>query len=249
MRSILQRKNILLKVLILTNTISLIFLLIISLHYQVPQKILNRFGLTNFQILFQPKGYFYYRSKILYSIYLNKQNYEIILLGDSITAGGNWDHLLSNYNIANYGIPGDTTDGMLLRLEEIYLANPKKVFIMIGTNDIAFINPNLNYTIITVFNNYQEIVNSLRKHGIEVIIQSTLNVLSENTGRSNDEINKLNDLLKIFCFENEIKYLDINSVLTKDGLLQKQYTTDGLHLNEMGYEQWKLIIIKNLEDK
>ena len=243
----MRRQNVWLKVLVLTNIITVIFLSIISLHYKVPQKVLNRLGLTNFQILIQPKDYLHYKLAVLHSLYLKKQNYEIIMLGDSITAGGNWEKLLTGYNVANYGIPGDTTDGILLRLEEIYLANPKKVFIMIGTNDIAFINPNFNYTIITVFNNYKEIVNSLRKNGIEVIIQSTLNVLSENTGRSNDEINKLNNLLKIYCLENDIKYLDINSVLTKDGLLQKQYTNDGLHLNKRGYEQWKLLLIKELE--
>lgn len=232
------------------NIISIIFLSIVSLHYKVPQKVLNRIGLTNFQIQIQPKDYLYYKLAVLHSLHLNKQNYEIIMLGDSITAGGNWEQLLKGYNVANYGIPGDTTDGMLLRLEEIYMASPKKIFIMIGTNDTAFINPNLNddYTIITVFNNYQKIVNSLRKNGIEVIIQSTLNVLSENTGRSNAEINRLNNLLKIFCSENDIKYLDINSVLTKNGLLQEQYTSDGLHLNEKGYEQWKLLITQELEN-
>jgi len=244
----MRRQNIWLKVLVLTNIITIIFLSIVSLHYKVPQKVLNRLGLTNFQIITQPKDYLYYKLAILHSLHANKKNYEIIMLGDSITAGGNWEQLLSGYNVANYGIPGDTTDGILLRLDEIYLANPKKVFIMIGTNDIAFINPNLNYTIKTVFNNYQEIVNSLHKNGIEVIIQSTLNVLSENTGRSNDEINRLNNLLKVFCLENKIKYLDINSVLTKDGLLEKQYTTDGLHINKKGYEKWKSLIIQELEN-
>jgi len=246
----MQRQNVWFKVLVFTNIITLIFLSIVSLHYKVPQKVLNKLGLINFQVYTLPKDYLYYKLAVLHSLYLNKKNYEIIMLGDSITAGGNWEQLLSGYNVANYGIPGDTTDGILLRLEEIYMANPKKIFILIGTNDIAFINPNLNdkYTIITVFNNYKEIINSLRKKGIEVIIQSTLNVLSENTGRSNEEINKLNNLLKIFCLENKIKYLDVNSVLTKGGLLQKQFTSDGLHLNEKGYEQWKLLIIKELED-
>jgi lysophospholipase L1-like esterase len=248
----MRLKNVWIKVLILTNIILLLFLSIVSLHYKVPQKVLNKLGMINFKIQpqLQPRDYLSYKLAVLHSIYKNKLSYEIIMLGDSITAYGNWEQLLKGYNVANYGIPGDTTDGILCRLDELYMANPKKICIMAGTNDIYLIKLSLNdeYSIMTVFDNYQRIVNSLRKNGIEVIIQSTLNVMNENTGRPNAEIDRLNNLLKNFCLENDIKYLDINSVLTKNGFLQEQYTPDGLHLNKKGYEKWKLLLIQELQN-
>ena len=229
-----------------TNIITMIFLVYISLHDKIPQRLLNKLGIINYQI--QNKDYLYYKLQVLHSLYINKINYEIIMLGDSITAGGEWYKLLKGYDVANYGIPGDTTDGILCRLQEIYMANPKKVFIMIGTNDIHFSGLNINdsYTIMTIFNNYQKIVNSLRENGIVVIIQSTLNVSDENTGRKNHDINKLNNFLQNFCVEKNIRFLDVNSVLVKDGLLQKKYTSDGLHINKKGYKKWKNLIIKEL---
>jgi lysophospholipase L1-like esterase len=220
----------------------------ISMHDKVPQRFLNKLGITKYEM--QNKDILYYKLKVLHSLYFDKKNYEIIMLGDSITAGGEWEQLLQGYDVANYGIPGDTTDGILLRLQEIYLANPKKVFIMVGTNDLYFSgrNDDDNYTVMTIYNNYQRIVNSLRENGIEVIIQSTLNVLSETSGRKNNDINTLNKLLQNFCVKENLIFLDINSVLVKDGLLQKQFTTDGLHINRKGYEKWKEIIIKELEN-
>ena len=46
-----------------------------------------------------------------------------------------WDELLNNDTIQNRGISGDTTDGVLDRLNSIN-KNIKQVFIMIGVNDI-----------------------------------------------------------------------------------------------------------------
>ena len=226
----------------------------VSIHDKIPQRFLNKLGITNYQIQVyrtQHKDYLYYKLQILHSLHINKKSYEIIMLGDSITDGGEWEQLLKGYNVANYGIPGDTTDGILCRLQEIYMANPQKVFIMVGTNDIYFSGSNINdsYTIMTIFNNYQEIVNSLSEDGIEVIVQSTLNVLDENTGRNNNDINTLNNLLHKFCMEKNITFLDVNSVLAKDGVLQKQFTRDGVHINEKGYEKWKTLIIKELENR
>ena len=67
-----------------------------------------------------------------------KQN-AIVFLGDSITQG--WTPTFRGHfegmKLANRGIGGDTTRGMLLRLEEDVIAlNPSAVVILMGTNDI-----------------------------------------------------------------------------------------------------------------
>ena len=63
----------------------------------------------------------------------------VVFLGDSITQG--WGPNLRNFfpalNVANRGISGDTTRGMLIRLNEDVLAlNPSTVIMLMGTNDL-----------------------------------------------------------------------------------------------------------------
>ena len=62
---------------------------------------------------------------------------DIIFLGNSISSYTNWNELLGISNARNRGIPGDITFGVLERLDDIIRGKPAKVFILIGTNDIA----------------------------------------------------------------------------------------------------------------
>ena len=62
---------------------------------------------------------------------------KIVFLGDSITeAGEDWNKYFNTQNIVNRGISGDTTEGVLARLSEIYYYKPLAVFLLIGINDI-----------------------------------------------------------------------------------------------------------------
>src|SRR5690606_7527962 len=60
----------------------------------------------------------------------------LVFLGDSITQG--WSDIGSHFpgvKVANRGISGDTTRGVLIRLQEDVLAlNPKSLVLLIGTN-------------------------------------------------------------------------------------------------------------------
>ncbi|MEY2724800.1 MAG: hypothetical protein RLZZ458_667, partial [Planctomycetota bacterium] len=63
----------------------------------------------------------------------------VVFLGDSITQGANDDFLglFPGLKIANRGISGDTTRGMLLRLEDdVLTVEPKAIVILAGTNDL-----------------------------------------------------------------------------------------------------------------
>jgi lysophospholipase L1-like esterase len=63
----------------------------------------------------------------------------VVLLGDSITQGWGEDFTawFPGMKIANRGISGDTTRGVLIRLKEDVLAlNPAAVVLLIGTNDL-----------------------------------------------------------------------------------------------------------------
>jgi len=68
-----------------------------------------------------------------------KDQNAVVFLGDSITQGwhDDMDGLFPELKVANRGISGDTTRGVLVRLPGDVLAlNPKAVVLLIGTNDL-----------------------------------------------------------------------------------------------------------------
>lgn len=65
----------------------------------------------------------------------NPTHPSIIMLGDSHTAFVNWRMLMNCPDIANFGVGGETTAQMLVRLPAVIEAAPRVVFIMAGTND------------------------------------------------------------------------------------------------------------------
>ena len=168
----------------------------------------------------------------LYKIYKSEQA-DIIMLGDSLTDNVNWNELF-NLPIINRGIGADITEGYLHRMEFIYKLKPKKVFLNGGTNDIAF-----DYSVEEIFSNYKEIMRLLKEKNITVYMQS---VVFTSFSEYNIKIKKLNELLEVYCKENNIIYIDLNKKLSKNDTLIEEYTYDGSHLTAKGYFVWREMI-------
>src|SRR5437867_1020657 len=62
---------------------------------------------------------------------------KIMMVGNSITEGGNWKTLLHDSTVINRGISGDVTFGVLNRLKDITDRQPSKLFLLIGVNDLS----------------------------------------------------------------------------------------------------------------
>ena len=62
---------------------------------------------------------------------------DIVMLGNSLTDGAEWNELLDNRHVKNRGIVGDIVQGYIDRLEPILKGQPKKIFILGGVNDIS----------------------------------------------------------------------------------------------------------------
>lgn len=162
---------------------------------------------------------------------------DVLFLGDSMMAYFPFKQLDLTH-VVNQGIPGDTTDGVLNRLNYVYKVNPKRVFLHIGSNDLAL----TENTEDEIIHHIQMIINNLFNHQIEVYVLSITPVLTNHTKvnqtyvkkRSNDLINRLNDRIK--NLKNITLFIDINSLLKdEDDVLSASLTTDGVHLNTQGY--------------
>jgi lysophospholipase L1-like esterase len=158
----------------------------------------------------------------------------IIMVGNSITALGNWKKYFPAENIENFGIIGDDSYGVLNRLDIVIAKKPSKIFLLIGINDISGGCSNGQ-----IIDNYKLILWKLRQElpNTEVYVQSVLPtngkfIKNENIKRLNAEIKRITTLNKNTYIDMYVKFLGA------DGNIKPKYVTDGLHLNEAGYIVW-----------
>lgn len=168
----------------------------------------------------------------------------ITMLGNSITEmGGDWNKKLNRKDIRNCGQGGYSTGQMLWHLDTLVLqANPKICTIMGGINDLS-----MGVALKVIYKNILEIIHRLQEHNIEPVIQSTL--YEHNRPKRHQTITELNKKLKAYCDQNNIKFINVNSVLADENGLIKEYTTDGTHLTEKGYAVWSKFLRKELIKK
>lgn len=183
---------------------------------------------------------YYKHKKSQFEVLAMNEKYTTIILGDSLTDGGNWNELLDIDTVQNRGISGDTTSGILERLDSIG-PNIEKVFIMIGVNDIM-----LGASIDEVYTNYLKIIKILQEKNIKVYIQSTLYVGELRAANFNHKIEELNKRLQNFTIENKMVFINLNPILAPNKILKKEFTFDDLHLNGTAYKLWAKEIKKYL---
>ena len=166
---------------------------------------------------------------------------QIVFLGNSITAGGeDWSARLDYPNIENRGIGGDTTAGVLARLDEIIYFEPIAVFLLIGINDLWNTSPEIPSTDY-IANNIIEIVNNIisKSAKTKVFVQTILPVSKDVYS---EKIKTINSLIKKQK-KNNYEVIDLHSIFSDEkGLIIDDFTYDGVHLNEKGYEKWSEFI-------
>jgi lysophospholipase L1-like esterase len=162
----------------------------------------------------------------------------LVFLGDSITQG--WGDVGSSFpgiKTANRGISGDTTRGVLIRLQDDVIAlNPQGVVLLIGTNDLGDgVEPEV------IAGNIKLIIAALRAHNPSMpVILCEVFPSSTSKSRPADKIRKINDLyLEAVADQPQVTVLDTWS-LYKDvhGDAKEQEMPDLLHPDMVGYAKW-----------
>ena len=163
----------------------------------------------------------------------------LVFLGDSITQGwgDNMGNSFPGIKVANRGISGDTTRGVLIRMKEDVLSlNPKGVVILIGTNDLEEkASPEV------IAGNLKLIIAELKKHNAKMpIILCNTFPSSASKRRPADQIKKINQLyFAAVKGDPQITVLD-TWLLFADakGDAKKPEFPDLLHPNKLGYAKW-----------
>jgi lysophospholipase L1-like esterase len=163
----------------------------------------------------------------------------VVFFGDSITQGWGTDFrkAFEGMKLANRGIGGDTTRGMLLRLKEDVLAlNPKTLVLLMGTNDIEVEVP-----VDAIGRNFQKIVAALKAHDPKMpVVVCRIFPSSATKKRPKETILAVNELFAAAVKgDPQFTVLDTYALFANaEGDALPALFPDLLHLNAAGYAKW-----------
>ncbi|MEZ9679938.1 SGNH/GDSL hydrolase family protein [Vibrio splendidus] len=163
-------------------------------------------------------------------------NADLVMFGDSITEWAPWADIFRDVSMVNRGLAGDTTTGMLRRIDTTLNVKPKLVCFMAGVNDLA-----QGYDVEYIYQNYIDMLKVWQENDIRILVQSTLYVGSKLQGL-NPSVELLNSKISEYCSQQGIAFLDVNSVLSPNQLLLNEYSCDDLHLNAKAYQVWAEVL-------
>lgn len=175
---------------------------------------------------------------------------QIVFIGDSITDLYPLDEYYADLPLATYnrGIGGDTTSGVLERLDvSAFDLAPSKIVLMIGTNDVNGID-----TVAQIATRYEKILGQLREklpnaeiYCISVIPQNEdlESYTMVNVTLSTERIHALNEKIEALCPTFGATYLDLYPLLANENdRLINAYSDDGIHLNAAGFAVWTALL-------
>jgi lysophospholipase L1-like esterase len=170
---------------------------------------------------------------------IEADQHTLVFLGDSITQGWGDDFhgMFDGVKKANRGISGDTTRGMLIRLQEDVVAlNPSGVVMLLGTNDLEEgASPE------TIAGNVKLIIAALKAYNAKMpIVLCRVFPSSATKDRPVDKIKETNRLYaKAVYGDSQVILLDTWSLFaSQDGNAKVEEFPDLLHPNEAGYAKW-----------
>ena len=163
----------------------------------------------------------------------------VVFLGDSITQG--WGDGLrgsfGNLKVANRGISGDTSRGLLLRLkEDVLRLEPAAVVLMVGANDLAE-----KASSEIVFGNVERIIAALKRHdaNMPIVLCETFPCAPDDY-RPVAEIQKINRLYaRAWQDAPRVTVVKTYGLFAgADGASLPKYLPDRVHPNLAGYAKW-----------
>lgn len=176
----------------------------------------------------------YYAQKLVLYAEENKTyaDYEvdIAFIGDSLTDGYDVERYYPEYKVENRGIGGDTTYGLLARLDvSVYQLKPKVIVMLIGGNNFD-----------TMFEDYEKIIIGIKENLPEtkLVICSLTSMGGEHWGKNNHKAAFNNVKIKAYAEKYGCPFVDLYTPLLnlETNEIYAHYTTDGAHLTSAGYE-------------
>ena len=171
----------------------------------------------------------------------------IVMLGDNLVDGCEWNELFDNPAIVNRGIHGDRVAWMGNRIEAITKAKPAKIFFMAGSQDLVHKTKSKDCVLMIA-----KLVQQMHQQSpqtkiyVQSILPWNLNVPAQEARKEstlNIRIDNCNKWLRNWCEGQGYTFVDVASAMSDaDGHLDARYTWDGVNLNGVGYLVWKEVL-------
>lgn len=167
---------------------------------------------------------------------------DIIMLGNSLTDGAEWNELFDNCHVKNRGIVGDIILGFFERLEPILKGQPRKIFIMGGVNDISH-----GVSADSIVSAMTQVVTTIQARcpKTEIYVQSMLPFNNDVRlwkllkGREQVVVDG-NKGLESMCQRLGVTFINLYPLFVgENGKMKPEYTNDGLHLMGGAYLIWR----------
>ena len=179
---------------------------------------------------------------------------DVVFIGASNIEHWNLERFFPELKVVNRGIGEQISAQMLLRFyQDVVELSPKIVVITAGSNDIKNRVP-IEFTVEYI----TRMINIAKAHSIKVVLTTVTPVNDTQKGmlklRPLTLIKRLNDEIRKLAEKLNVELCDFWKILSdKDGYMPKEYSYDGVHLNEKGYElvskALKPILLRLLNEK
>lgn len=161
---------------------------------------------------------------------------DIVFIGDSITANGDFQSFMQDKTVCNLGCYGDQVWDVTARINAVKAVKPETVYIMVGINSLGcrtLEQVEKSYSVMA--DTYVETFPDCR-----IVFLSVLPIAPEIEGgaRTNTDISVFNDFVQATAQKHGAEYIDLFSLYVLDGGLNPQYTEDGLHITQNAYSIW-----------
>lgn len=171
-----------------------------------------------------------------------------VLAGDSISLWFPTELLPAQRQWLNQGISGETSAGLLRRLDLFDQTQPQTIFVMIGINDLL-----RGVSEQTLLANQRLILQDLQTAHpqAQIVLQSILPHAEASSWEghsrllaiSNQRIQSINAQLEEMARQSGAYFLDLYPLFANpDGYLRPELSTDGLHLSPQGYQTWSIAL-------
>lgn len=175
---------------------------------------------------------------------------DIVMLGNSLTDGCEFNELLGNRHIKNRGIVGDIIQGLIDRIGPIIKGQPKKLFIMSGVNDISH-----DVSADSIARAMEKLIVMVKQGSprTKIYLQSLLpfnnDVREWKLLKGRDHVVvEANALLEQVARRQGVTWINLYPLFVDDqGRLRADLTNDGLHLMGKGYLIWRDAIAPHIK--
>jgi lysophospholipase L1-like esterase len=179
------------------------------------------------------------------------EDVNVLFLGDSITAGWDWQIWEKNFKplkAANFGIGGDHTANVLWRLQHGAIGNmqPKVIVLLIGVNNFGHLHETPEQVAAGVANVVAQL--QLAWPSSKILLNGVFPFDEKATSDNRKQVKKLNQIIAQLDNRKTIFYKDYGPLLLqKDGNISPAIMKDFLHPTPKGYQIWADAMLPDIQ--